>query len=997
MRKTTLVLVSLLATTAACGLDDPSTDTEAQALGGTGGSSTDPATGYSITAVGGGRQQAPVNGAFELPLLARVTDASGNPVAGAEVAFTAPEGAATAVLSSTLVVTDASGEAQVTATASGAAGTYNITAVNGQAATAFTLTNAAAAPASIRLVAGGGQSATVTSTFGQLVTFQVRDIYENPVGGATVSLATPADGATAATASSITTDAGGLVQITATAGTVAGSYALIASVDQLAASASLHNLAGAPEQITIDTLSSPQATEVNMGFAEVFGAIVTDRFGNPTPNVAVDFTGASPGPGAAVGPSAIFAPSRVLTDAAGRVETYATANGIAGSHVATASIADSAATAGFALTNLAGAPATVAFTGGSNQRAEVDTDFTSPLAVIVTDADGNPVPGTAVTFTAPSSGPSAVLAASSVATDANGRAAVTARAGTLTGAFQVAATVANGAAPAVYDLANTPGKPELIVAGSRSTPQQAVVGTAFVEPLVARVMDHFGNAVPGVPVTYAIPTTGATGTAPTTIVPTDGEGLSSLALTAGTTAGRYQVIASVPGSTNTAIFEMTNRAAAPQSVVDESGDGQRTTVDTAFADPLVVRVTDEHGNPVAGTPVTFIAPETGATATSGAISATTDENGRATATITAGTVRGTYDVLATTAEAAVAAKFTLTNDAGAPAALTADAAATPQAAEVLSAFTMPLTVIVADRFGNRVPGALVQFGASSTGPRAVLELDSALTDDDGTARVRAVAGPMAGNFEVYGYIDGVEAQAIFSLTQIAASPAAIVIDDGAGQRTLATTNFARPVTFHVVDSFGNPIAGAPITITTPANGPTVTMVPGQRITEADGSVAVLFTAGEVVGEVEIVGTVAGAAAPAIARVTVDAIPTATVATVVSGSITVTMSSTVGVPTGDVELLANGVVIATAPLTNGSAELMMPVLPAPTTVIARYPAQRSFAGSTSESLIVDATEEPAPDADGGCSAGGSSSAAAVPFLLALFSLVVRLRRRPVTAR
>src|SRR5215475_10563450 len=67
-------------------------------------------------------------------------------------------------------------------------------------------------------------------------------------------------------------------------------------------------------------------------------------------------------------------------------------------------------TALFSLTNLPGAAAVIkADISGTPQSARVNTAFLAPLLINVTDTYGNPVPGAAVTYSAPASGPSALL------------------------------------------------------------------------------------------------------------------------------------------------------------------------------------------------------------------------------------------------------------------------------------------------------------------------------------------------------------------------------------------------------------------------------------------------------------------------------------------------------------------------------------------------------------------------------------------------------------
>ena len=80
-------------------------------------------------AVGGGAaQSATVATAFAAPLVVHVSDADGNAVADAEVAFAAPASGASAVLSAPSVRTDAQGDASITATANTVAGGYAVTA-----------------------------------------------------------------------------------------------------------------------------------------------------------------------------------------------------------------------------------------------------------------------------------------------------------------------------------------------------------------------------------------------------------------------------------------------------------------------------------------------------------------------------------------------------------------------------------------------------------------------------------------------------------------------------------------------------------------------------------------------------------------------------------------------------------------------------------------------------------------------------------------------------
>jgi hypothetical protein len=112
----------------------------------------------------------------------------------------------------------------------------------------------------------------------------------------------------------------------------------------------------------------------------------------------------------------------VLTDANGVATARAfTANTRAGSFSVIAKVSLSVGTQ-FDLTNLPGAPATIAATAGTPQSTTVGTAYPTALQATVTDAYGNAVPGVTVTFTPPAAGPGGSFAGglNTAVTDTNG-------------------------------------------------------------------------------------------------------------------------------------------------------------------------------------------------------------------------------------------------------------------------------------------------------------------------------------------------------------------------------------------------------------------------------------------------------------------------------------------------------------------------------------------------------------------------------------------------
>lgn len=205
--------------------------------------------------------------------------------------------------------------------------------------------------------------------------------------------------------------------------------------------------------------------------------------------------------------------------------------------------------------------------GGGTQSTPIDMAFGTALSVTVKDAGGVAIPNFNVTFTATtgSNGQSGTFSNSTntiqVATNASG----IANAGTFTANSKVGsytASAAAGSASATFNLTNVPGTPATIALTSGNS-QNAVIDTAFVNPLVVTVTDVGGNPVPAATVTFTAPTglnpSLTFSNASTTIsVPTNAAGqASSGAMTAnGVPGGPYNV--RVASGAVTSNFQLTN-------------------------------------------------------------------------------------------------------------------------------------------------------------------------------------------------------------------------------------------------------------------------------------------------------------------------------------------------------------------------------------------------------------------------------------------------------
>lgn len=121
---------------------------------------------------------------------------------------------------------------------------------------------------------------------------------------------------------------------------------------------------------------------------------------------------------------------------------------------------------------------TLAATTGGGQSAVASTAFAVPLGVHVSDGLGASVAGRTVSFVVPAGTPTAVLSAASCVTNASGDCSVGATATASVGSFNVTATVAGGASPAVFVLTIT--APPAAAAGLTAVPVSGLPGLVLL-------------------------------------------------------------------------------------------------------------------------------------------------------------------------------------------------------------------------------------------------------------------------------------------------------------------------------------------------------------------------------------------------------------------------------------------------------------------------------------------------------------------------------------
>ncbi|HZU25955.1 MAG TPA: hypothetical protein VFA04_10555 [Bryobacteraceae bacterium] len=213
------------------------------------------------------------------------------------------------------------------------------------------------------------------------------------------------------------------------------------------------NLCGILGPVTV-SITGGNNQQVSAGSA--FSSLqvkVTDGVGNLLSGIAVTFTAPASGASGTFSNSTNTITASTASD--GTLSEAFTANSTAGGYSVILTVAGVASAPSFSLTNVGSATAVQAVSPTTTISALVNTQFSAPLVVKVTDSNNNPVSGATVTFTPPVSGASATLT-SPAPTDANGETGVTATAnGTAGGPYTVTASVAGGSTSATFSLTNT--------------------------------------------------------------------------------------------------------------------------------------------------------------------------------------------------------------------------------------------------------------------------------------------------------------------------------------------------------------------------------------------------------------------------------------------------------------------------------------------------------------------------------------------------------------
>jgi hypothetical protein len=323
-------------------------------------------------------------------------------------------------------------------------------------------------------------------------------IFNVSAGGGSIS-----NGVVTGTTVMVKTNGSGIATLTSwTLGTTAGTNTLHVTAGAKSIDINATGVAGAASSMTVHS-ANPQTGTAGLAAGSPPGVLVSDGSGNPVQGASVKFKvtlgGGKLSDG---GPAAdsVF----ITTNASGYATvTSWTLGTTAGTNNNTVQATFGALTpVTFTASADAGAAVNVGKTG-DGQSAAVGTSVATNPSITVTDTYGNPVSGVSVTFTPSGNGTigtgSTTTSASGVASAGVWTLATTAGANTL--------SVTAGALNASFSATGNPGLPATITKTAGDLQSDTVGGSVDTAPSV-HVVDQYGNAVPGVTVTFAVVTAG---------------------------------------------------------------------------------------------------------------------------------------------------------------------------------------------------------------------------------------------------------------------------------------------------------------------------------------------------------------------------------------------------------------------------------------------------------------------------------------------------------
>jgi hypothetical protein len=327
---------------------------------------------------------------------------------------------------------------------------------------------------------------------------------------------------------------------------------------------------------------------------------------------------------------------------------------------------------------------------------------------------------------------------------------------------------------------------------------------------------------------------------------TDADGRVRAAWTLGAMPGRQRLYVSVDHVDSALVVVAEAEPVASNTKAAQIGDAPTATAGTALPQEIGLRLTDSTGRALSDIPLAWVALDGGSI--SGAASRT-DSLGEARAHWTLGTTAGRQRIRVQIGSGRAVPPVTLTAIASSGAATAATiASGEDQKATVNALLRKPVTIHVADKLGNPVPGVRV----AMTTETGALADTAAVTDSSGNVQARWTLARTAGAQHLTVRVEGIERRIDVAATAVPASAANLAL---ASEVMSGTTgkSLGAPVIATVTDSYGNPVADAPVVFSAKSG----TTSPVRIVTDSHGRAPTRWTLGRTPGEQALVAVVKG--------------------------------------------------------------------------------------------------------------------------------------------
>ena len=289
--------------------------------------------------------------------------------------------------------------------------------------------------------------------------------------------------------------------------------------------------------------------------------------------------------------------------------------------------------------------------------------------------------------------------------------------------------------------------------------QSGVIGEALAKPFVVRTQDRGGDPLEGVRVVFEVLTGGGSLSAKTAW--TDANGRAESTLTLGSDPGTNTVQVVAHGTSRVIIFRAeATLPPVPTTLSIISGDNQTGLTGETLANPFVVEVRDENGNPLEEVIITFAVGAGG-----GSLSDTnvdTDTNGLAQSILTLGSDPGTNTVDVSVEGIVKTEIFNAEGTLPPPIPTTLSTVSDDNQTGLTGETLMdPFVVQVHDQYGDPMAGVTVTF-TLLTGDGA-LSTETTITDANGQAETTLTLGNEPGEYTLEVSVEGITQTVTFDI------------------------------------------------------------------------------------------------------------------------------------------------------------------------------------------------------------------------------------------